>query len=66
MFKPTIAQLETIAIMVHARAHVADIAKALHVTAEDFIAWRQQMMALANDEAASVATLPAQHWSGKN
>jgi hypothetical protein len=63
LFKPTKPQIEQIAIMVHARAPVADIARALHIAAEDFIAWRQQMMAAANDEAASVADRPARHWS---
>ena len=51
-FRPTISQLETIAELSHARAPVADIAREPHITAHDFIEWRQAMMAAASDEAA--------------
>ena len=51
-FNPTVAQLCTIAELRHARAPVADIAKALHIEAETFIAWRRDMMAAAADDAA--------------
>ena len=40
-WKPTVSQLCTI----------ATIARELHITAEDFIAWRQAMMAAASGEA---------------
>jgi hypothetical protein len=51
-WNPTIAQLCLIAELRHARAPVETIARELHITAEDFIAWRQAMMAAASDEAA--------------
>jgi hypothetical protein len=51
-WKPTVAQLCTIAELRHARAPVETIARELHITAEDFIAWRQAMMAAAADDAA--------------
>jgi hypothetical protein len=52
MFKPTISQLCAISELSNARASIATIARELHITAEDFIAWRQQCMLAAADEAA--------------
>jgi hypothetical protein len=51
-WNPTISQLCLIAELKHARAPIETIARELHITAEDFIAWRQAMMAAASDEAA--------------
>jgi hypothetical protein len=51
-FSPNVAQLCKIAELHHARAPVETIARELHITAEDFIAWRQAMMAAAADDAA--------------
>jgi hypothetical protein len=52
IWRPTVAQLCTIAELRHARAPVESIARELHITAEDFIAWWQALMAAASDEAA--------------
>jgi hypothetical protein len=51
-WKPTVAQLCLIAELKHARAPVETIARALHIEAETFIAWRRDMMAAASDEAS--------------
>jgi hypothetical protein len=51
-WRPTVAQLCTIAELRHARAPIETIARELHIAAEDFIAWRQAMMAAASEEAS--------------
>ena len=51
-FSPNVAQLCLIAELKHARAPVETIAREMHITAEDFIACRQQCMLAAADDAA--------------
>jgi hypothetical protein len=63
VWNPRKKDLEVIADLIAARTPVAAIANELHVTAEDFTAWRRAMLeATANEEQASVDR-PARHWS---
>jgi hypothetical protein len=66
-WKPTLAQLETIADMSHARAPVAAMARAVGLSPEAFIDWRQRCMmalstafeeAIANPEPKPVVAAP--------
>jgi hypothetical protein len=51
-WKPTLAQLETIADMSHARAPVAAMAAAVGLSPEAFIAWRRRSLAAVRAEEA--------------
>jgi hypothetical protein len=51
-WKPTLAQLETIADMSHARAPVAAMASAVVLSPEAFIAWRRRSLAAVRAEEA--------------
>jgi hypothetical protein len=54
-WKPTLAQLETIADMSHARAPVAAMASAVGLSPEAFIAWRRRLLVAVRVEEAAEA-----------